>query len=125
MNQGTRNMALFDWRMQMFFVAAAHAINEIGKVIATATAARSGLHFFAQPALVGIILAHGQVTFGTVEDVSDDIVRTCIGPGLGLGWCGTRRRRQSGHSWAFCVSGACSRQACSRNAFAPENLGSD
>jgi len=28
-------MAIFDWRMQIFFVAAAHSINEIGKVIVT------------------------------------------------------------------------------------------
>src|SRR5256885_1781291 len=76
---------------------------------------KSWLHFFAEPAFVGIVFAHGHVAFGAVEKVADGVVRAGIGPSL----------RPGGRGFLGCARRSRRSQAGVGNAFASESLGAD
>src|SRR5262249_49898743 len=71
MNQHSGNVPFLDGRVQIFFLPAAHAINEISIVIAGAMPTGSGFHFLAQPTLVRVVVAHGHVALGAIEEIPD------------------------------------------------------
>src|ERR1017187_7872950 len=70
-HQGAGNVAFFNRRAEVFLLAAAHAIDEVGEVILLALAFRSGLVMVAQPGLVALVLLDGQISLGAVVEISD------------------------------------------------------
>src|SRR6266436_751790 len=70
-------MAFLDGRVQFLFLAAAHAKNEVGKMIAFGMTVWSGLFVAAKPGCItpGIFVAGGEIPFRTIKNVADRVMR--------------------------------------------------
>src|SRR5579875_3512229 len=80
MRQPSRKMPFFDWRTKIFFPAAEYARDEVGEVIFLAQGDR-GVRLLvpSKKHLVSGRIIDGQVSFRTVEDVTDAVVPTFDG----------------------------------------------
>src|SRR6266853_6095054 len=70
-------MSFLDGRVQFLFLAAAHAINEVGKMIAFGMTVRPDLFVAAKPGGItpGIFVAGGEIPFRAIKNVADRVVR--------------------------------------------------
>src|ERR1700730_199820 len=76
MDQRAGDVPFLDRRVQLFRLSTAHAIDEVGEMIAARLPVRPGLLVGAEPALIaeGVLVASGQVSGRSVKDVADRIV---------------------------------------------------
>src|ERR1700675_1908878 len=66
-------MGFLDRRMNVLGATAADAIDEVGVVVAGASAVRAGFDLIGDPRFVGVVAVDGQVTVGAVENVADGV----------------------------------------------------
>src|SRR5882762_10927527 len=76
MDQPAGNVSFLDGRVQLFRLSTAHAVDEVGEMIAARLPARPGSPVGAEPALIAeaVFVALGQVSVRPVKDVADRIV---------------------------------------------------
>src|ERR1700719_2073621 len=73
MHQRGRDVGFLDRRMDVLGATAADAIDEVGVVVAGASAVRAGFDLIGDPRFVGVVAVDGQVAVGAVEDVADGV----------------------------------------------------
>src|SRR5215467_9428789 len=70
-HQGAGIVPFLDRRGEVFFLPAAHAIDEVGEVIFRRATARTRLALLTQPGFIGIVLLNAQVAFRPIKQVTD------------------------------------------------------